>query len=366
MRDPGDLDPAETGVAGGPGTHPGPGGELAAPSGGPYGSGEIGGLMPGVDDRPAVSAEAHDPIVLALRRAVEEARTVQGGALATFTPALSCARPEATSAAVVSPDGVVHRAGDWETHRFTLQSASKLILLVGLLEELGEEAVFELVGTEASGDRYDSLLQMTLHWPRPANPLINAGAIALAGLLPGDRGQQRAWIDGWAARLFGAPLDMEEEGLEHEMRSNDINRAIAHLLKTSDCFRGEIESALRGYYSLCSLETDVVGAATFAAVLARGGTTAEGTRVLSARTVEIAVSLMAVCGMYNDSGSHLMSVGMAAKSGVSGVILAVAPGRAGIAASSPLLGPLGTSIRGQLILRRLSEALRWHFAHSDS
>lgn len=346
-----------------PAPHPGPGGERPEAPGGSYDRGEIGGPMPAGDNRPAVPGEAHDPIDRALEAAVAEARRVDRGALYANTPSLAAADPELMSAAVMSPDGVCHRAGDWESHRFTLQSVSKLILLIGLLEELGEERVFEVVGTEPSGDRYDSLFQLTLGWPRPANPLINAGAISLAAFLDPDPAPSRAWIEDWAERLCGTPLAIDDEGIEHEMTSNHINRAMAHLLKTSELFRGEIEPALRAYYTLCSLRTDIEGAARLAAVLARGGARADGSRVIDARTVEIVVSLMAVCGMYDDSGAHLMSVGMAAKSGVSGLIVAVAPGRAGIAAASPPLGPLGTSIRAQLILRHLSRSLRWHFAH---
>lgn len=355
-----DRDPLEI-----PDPHPGPGGEVPEAPGGPFERGEIGGPALLGDNRPAVPSEAHDPIGQALEKAVEEARDIDEGALYVNTPSLAAADPELTSAAVLCPDGVCHRAGDWETHRFTLQSVSKLILLIGLLEELGEERVFEVVGTEPSGDRYDSLFQLTLRWPRPANPLINAGAIALAAFLDGDPAKSRDWIEGWAERLCGEPLDVDDEGIEYEIVSNHINRAMAHLLKTSELFHGEIEPALRAYYTLCSLRTDIEGAANLAAVLARGGTTSDGTRVIDARTVEIVVSLMAVCGMYDDSGAHLMSVGIAAKSGVSGLIVAVAPGRGGIAAASAPLGPLGTSIRGQLILRRLSEALRWHFAHTE-
>lgn len=319
--------------------------------------------MPGVDDRPAVAGCAHDPIERALHNAVEEARGVEPGTVSTYTPRLAAASPDLVSAAIMCPDGACHQAGDWQTHRFTLQSASKVILLIGLLEELGVETVFENVGTEPSGDRYDSLLQMTLHWPRPANPLINAGAITLCGLLEGGSEERRAWIEGWATRLCGEAPALDEAGVEHELRGNHINLAIAHLLKTSEVLQGDIDVALRAYYALCNLETDVYGAAHLAGVLAQGGLAGDGSRVTSARTAEIVVSLMATCGMYNESGAHLMSVGIAAKSGVSGLLLAVAPGRGGIATSSPGLGPLGTSLRGQFVLRRLSETLRWHFAH---
>lgn len=348
------------------GAHPGPGGDLSWVAREPIEEGEIGGPGVQLDDRPPVPAEDHDPIGKALREAVEEARELDEGYPSMYTPALAGASTDRVSASVVGIDGACFRAGDWQEHRFTLQSASKVVLLAGLLQELGEERVFEVVGTEASGDRYDSVLQLILHGPRPANPLINAGAIALCGLLNSEVPDPRAWIEDWAERLCGQPVAVDEAGLEYELRTNHINRAMAHLLGASDILRGSLEEAQRSYYRLCSLVTDVCGAAHLAAILARGGTLPDETRVLHVRTAEIIVSLMAVCGMYNDSGSHLMSVGIPAKSGVSGVILAVAPSRAGIAASSPPLGPLGTSVRGQYILQRLSRSLRWHFGHPDA
>lgn len=343
--------------------HPGPGGDPLTRD--PVEESEIAGPDDHQDNRPPVPFEDHGPIARALREAVEEALELDGGRLSMSSPTLAGASPERLGAAVTLYDGTCLTAGEGRGHAFTLQSAAKVVLLAGLLDELGEERVFEVVGTEASGDRYDSVLQLALQGPKPANPLVNAGAIALCDLLNGVCSDPHGWIESWAERLCGQRVGIDETGLEYELRTNHINRAMTHLMGASEVLRGDPEEAQRSYYRLCSVETDVVGTAHLAAILARGGTMSDHSRVLHVRTVEIVVSLMAVCGMYNDSGSHLMSVGVPAKSGVSGVILAVAPGRAGISAYSPPLGPLGTSVRGQYVLRHLSRALRWHFAHPD-
>ena len=117
----------------------------------------------------------------ALDTCVADARTLTGGSPATYIPELASVDLEATSAAIVTVDGEVITAGDG--HRFTMQSSAKLVLLAGLLEERGPEAVFDRVGTEPSGGSFSSLARLETHGPRPANPLVNAGAIALAGML---------------------------------------------------------------------------------------------------------------------------------------------------------------------------------------
>ena len=125
---------------------------------------------------------------------------------------------------------------------------------------------------------------------------------------------------------------------------------------------GPVDDVLEMYFALCSLEASVVEAARLAAILAAGGIAPGGERVLSARTASTVVAIMATCGMYDESGAHLVATGLPAKSGVSGVIVAVAPGRAGIAVFSPRINQKGGSVRGHQMLSHLSAALGWHFA----
>lgn len=297
-----------------------------------------------------------------LRDAVEAARELDDGAPADYIPELAHADCELTSAAITRCDGSTITAGDVETHRFTLQSSAKLVLLMGMLEERGPDAVFELVGREPTLSGFASVAQLDRR--RPANPLINAGAIALCGQLQGPIERRLAWIEDWVARCYGGSLVINHRVLASERRTGDRNRAIAYLLRETGVFCGSVEEVLETYYSLCSFEATAVEASRLPALLASGGVRVSGERVLSRTTVGATVSLMATCGMYDESGAYLLEAGLPAKSGVSGIIVAVAPGRAGIAVSSPRLNHNGGSVRGHFILRRLSSELGWHFAHA--
>ena len=136
-----------------------------------------------------------------------------------------------------------------------------------------------------------------------------------------------------------------------------------YFLKHSSVIQGDVDDTLDVYFSLCSLKAGVAQAAHLTALLASGGRApGGGSRVLGAETVSAVVSLMATCGMYDESGAHLAATGLPAKSGVSGVIVAVAPGRAGIAVSSPRVNAKGGSVRGHAILGEISRSLAWHFA----
>lgn len=300
-----------------------------------------------------------------LERAVARARTNDEGEPASYIPELANAPLDALSAAITLREGHVVHAGD-ENHRFTFQSSAKLILLAGLLEERGEEAVFRVVGKEPSGGGFASLARLETHGPVPANPLINPGAIALSGLLEGHLEDRLAWIERWSQRLYGANLPVQQRVLASERRTGDRNRSIAFFLKAQGVIEGEVEDVLDAYFALCSIEGGVREASRLAAVLATGGLAPEsGERVLSVRTASTVVAIMATCGMYDESGAYLCATGLPAKSGVSGVIVAVATGRGGIAVASPRLNKKGGSVRGHEVLRDLSRELGWHFALPD-
>ena len=310
-------------------------------------------------------APATDPqrIQQILDVAVSRARGLEGGEPATYIPELANADLNQTSAAVVLCNGSTLTAGDAETHRFTLQSSAKTMQLAGLLQDRGEAEVFGKVGREPSGGSFASIGRLETVDKLPANPLINAGAIALASLLRGNLEDRLAWLDGWIERLYGRALHVNNRVLASERRTGDKNRAIAYVLKANGVLDGEVDEVLETYFSKCSYEGGVADVARFAATLATEGVV-PGTRrrVLGRREASVVVSLMATCGMYDESGTYLAATGLPAKSGVSGVIMAVAPGRAGIAVASPRINAKGGSVRGHAILRDLSRELNWHFA----
>ena len=311
----------------------------------------------------AASPISRADIQQALDAAVEKARRNKEGQPADYIPELANVPLENTSAAVTPCEGSPLVAGDAGTHRFSFQSSAKLVVLLGLLEELGPVEVFAIVGSEPSGDNFASLARLETHGPKPPNPLVNSGAIALCGQLSGTVERRVAWLRSWAERLYGEPIEIDEAVRESERATADRNRAIAHFLKHGGVLRGSVEATLDVYFAMCALSGGVAQAAYLPALLANGGIEPGGTRrIVSKRTVAVVVSIMATCGMYNESGNYLVATGMPAKSGVSGVIVAVVPGIAGVAVASPRLNDKGGSVRGHVILRELSRRLGWHFA----
>ncbi|MFW5925102.1 MAG: glutaminase A [Myxococcota bacterium] len=302
----------------------------------------------------------------ALDRAVRAARQLGKGAPASYIPELANADLETTGAAVVRCDGSTHRAGDADRPPFTIQSTGKLVLLAGLLEERGEDDVFSRVGKEPSGSGFRSIEELETQGPLPSNPLINPGAILLCGQLRGAADDRRRWLADWVERLYGRRLPINERVMASETRTGDRNRAIAYLLSDSGVLDSSVDETLAAYFALCSFEASIATCAHLPAVLANGGVTPGGERVLSQRTASVLVSLMATCGMYDESGTYLTATGLPAKSGVSGIILAVSVGCAGIAVGSPRINHKGGSVRGHAILEHLSKELRWHFALSPA
>ncbi len=302
-------------------------------------------------------------VQLALDEAVAQARTITDGTPASYIPELAHVPPESTSAAVVLVDGRQFVAGDAEQHRFTLQSSAKLIILAGLLEDIGAAEVFSIVGAEPTGASFASIARLETHGPIPANPLVNSGSIALCSRVPGTFEERLGWLERWTERLCGTRLMVNQRVLASERRTGDRNRAIAHLLKHNRVITSNVEDVLELYFILCSFDATVREAAHLSAVLASGGMSPTSRqRVLSPDSAASVVSLMATCGMYDESGTHLLHTGLPAKSGVSGVIVAVAPGRAGIAVASPRVNAKGGSVRGHAMLSQLSRRLHWHFA----
>ena len=147
-----------------------------------------------------------------------------------------------------------------------------------------------------------------------------------------------------------------------ERRTGDRNRALAYLLKSSNMIEGNVEWILETYFALCSFEVSPLDACYLPFLLANGGKNAAGEQVISLQTAIQTISIMATCGLYNESGTHLVKTGMPSKSGVSGYMIAVVPDVAGIVTFSPKVNPKGTSERGSLMLEHVSRELNWHFA----
>ncbi|QGP52992.1 Glutaminase 1 [Piscirickettsia salmonis] len=296
-----------------------------------------------------------------LDEAVIVARRCQEGKVADYIPELAQVNPDFTGVAVRLMDGRYFFAGDSDHERFSLQSVAKLVLLIGLLEEFGEEDVFSWVKVEPSGDDFSSVARLDQFGPLPSNPMLNAGAIALSNHIPGHSEEERfAWLNHWVKRLFGSQLMVNMQVFASERRTGDRNRALAYLLRSNHIITGSVEETLEYYFYLCSFEASLQQSSYLPYLLARSGCNPAGEQVISKKTAQHVNAIMATCGLYNESGTHLVRTGMPAKSGVAGYIVAVVPDSAGIAVVSPRINRKGTSVRGEIILAHIASELDWH------
>lgn len=297
-----------------------------------------------------------------LKKVLSHAKQNNEGHVASYIPELASIEPELTGICVQLLDGRRISIGGIDDENFTLQSAAKLIVLIGMVEQHGPDKVYSWVKVEPSGDDFASVARLDQFGPKPSNPMLNSGAIVLCSHIPGNAEQRLTWLETWTEKLFGAKLSINQKVFASERRTGDRNRAIAYLLKSNKIITGDIDDILETYFYLCSIETSIVHAANLPCLLANLGKDSQGKQIIKQSTARDVIAIMATCGLYNESGSHLVSTGMPAKSGVSGFILSVAPQIGGIATFSPRVNSKGTSYRGEIMLRYLSHTLGWHFA----
>lgn len=300
--------------------------------------------------------ECSSRLSFALGQAFEQAQAVLGqGRVATYIPELAKADPLRLGAVIYSREGARVAVGDTATP-FTLQSVAKVIALTLALWHLGPETVFERVGMEPTGDPFNSLVKLeSATESRPLNPMINSGAIAVCGLLIERIGCARAWQDlAQLATEMCAPgfFGVNEAVYRSERETAHRNRAMSHLLRELDILRVSAEDAVDLYIRLCALEVNCDGLAHMGLVL---------THVLPVSipplVLRIVNTFLVTCGMYDRSGEFAIRVGIPAKSGVSGAIMACVPRRMGIGLIGPALDAKGNSAGGFALLEHLSAAL---------
>jgi glutaminase A len=282
------------------------------------------------------------PIESLLDDLLDRHASLDGGVVASYIPELAEAEPDLFGIAVATTDGSLYEAGDARVP-FTLQSISKPLTYALALERLGAEAVHARIGVEPSGDAFNSIA-LAPGSGMPSNAMVNAGAIAAASLVS----EQLSFDDVLAAygRFAGRPLGVDEQVYLSERETGHRNRAIAHLLRTFGIVGGNPEDGLDFYFRQCAVAVDCRDLALIGATLANGGVhpwTHE--RVIAGDTVREVLSVMASCGMYDGAGAWMTEIGLPAKSGVSGGILAALPGRPAVACYSPPPGP-GTRREG--------------------
>ncbi|MGH3560978.1 MAG: glutaminase A, partial [Mycobacterium sp.] len=245
---------------------------------------------------------------------------------------------------------------------FTIQSISKPFTYALALDQLGEAAVDARIGVEPSGEAFNEI-SVDDKTNTPKNPMINAGAIVSASLIPGATADERfALIRDFYSAFAGRQLSFDDAVYRSEHASGSRNRAIAYMLDSIGALDGDPEEILDVYFRQCSLKVTSTDLARMAATLGGAGVNPmTGRRVTDPAVVRRMLSVMLTCGMYDAAGDWVSAVGMPAKSGVSGGIVAALPGQLGIGVYSPLVGPKGNSVRGVRVCRSLSTQLGLHF-----
>lgn len=282
----------------------------------------------------------------------------QQGHPATYIPELAKANRDHFSLALVTTQGEVLSFGDKEV-RFTMQSTSKPFLYSLALKTKGPEFVHSKVGVEPTGEAFNSIIELEEKSHRPFNPMINSGAIATTSLIAGVSTDEKFLaIQKHFQELAGKPLDLDEKVYLSEKATAHRNRAISYLMKYFNVLEEDIEETLDVYFRQCSLLVTTVDLAMMAATLANKGRQPQtGKQVLSPEEVSRTLSLMFTCGMYDSAGEWAFNVGLPAKSGVSGAVFAVVPGKFGIAGFSPNIDEKGHSYRVSEAIKEFSKIL---------
>ena len=304
----------------------------------------------------AAWAAAKPPLLRFLAACHSDFLTETGGAVANYIPELGKADPDHFGIGLATLDGHVYEVGDTRIP-FTIQSMSKPFVFALALDTLGASRVESAIGVEPSGDPFNSIrLNADNH---PFNPMVNAGAIACSGLIHEAKGDGAFdYIRQALGRFAGRELGVDEAVYASESATGDRNRAIGYLLRNSAVIKDNVGAVLEVYFRQCSVLVTARDIAVMAATLAnRGINPVTGEQVLTPYAISRALSVMTSSGMYDYAGEWIYRVGIPAKSGVGGGILAALPARLGLGSYSPRLDSHGNSVRGI----KVCEALSLHY-----
>ena len=296
-----------------------------------------------------------------LNQLYHELKGLSEGRVATYIPELAKANPDWFGISVVTLDGQVFEVGD-VAQKFTIQSISKVFVYGMALEDYGRENLLKKVGVEPTGDPFNSLIRLDEDSKRPDNPMVNAGAIATTSLITGqDPADRLNRMLAMFQRYVGDEVFVDVSTFVSERSTGHRNRAMAHLMLNFGLIDEHIDEALDLYFQQCSVLVTCHDLAVMAATLANKGVNPlTGVQAVGAEHVRDILSVMYTCGMYNFAGEWAFRVGIPAKSGVSGGILAVVPNQAGIAVFSPPLDGHGNSVRGLKVFEALSQEYGFH------
>ncbi len=306
------------------------------------------------------------PVLDLLRQLHDSLKGVSDGEVATYIPELSKADPDAFGICLVTATGTVYEVGDSQVP-FTIQSISKPFVYGLALEDNGRGPVLEKVGVEPTGDAFNSI-SLEPGSGRPRNPMINAGAIAAAGMIEG-RGLASRFkrVQDMLSDYAGRALPMDESVYRSESETGHRNRAIGYMLRNYNILSGDPIQAVELYFQQCSVSVTCRDLGVMAATLAnRGMNPVTGRQAIRGQYVENVLSVMGSCGMYDYAGEWIYNVGIPAKSGVAGGVIAVLPGQVGIGVYSPRLDARGNSVRGIRVCDELSRHWDLHMFNSET
>lgn len=282
------------------------------------------------------------------------------GEVASYIPGLSEANPNDLGICIADNEGNIYTSGEYNK-KFTIQSISKTIALMLAIMDNGEKVVFDRVGMEPTGDAFNSIIKLETIMPsKPLNPMINAGAIVISSLIKGKNSEEkfRRLLEFFRKITRNKSLDINTKVYESEKRTGDRNRAMAYFMRDVGIIEGNVEGILDVYFKQCSIEVDCIDIAKIGLFLANRGIIPETKeKVTSEHIARIVKTFMVTCGMYNGSGEFAIKVGIPAKSGVGGGIMASVPHKMGIGVYGPALDNKGNSIGGYGILKDITEKL---------
>jgi glutaminase len=298
----------------------------------------------------------------ALQAAYAKYKDLKEGKNADYIPALAKVDSNIYGIALVTTDGKVYTAGDVES-QVSIQSISKVFTMAKVIEESGPEAIEKRIGVDATGMRFNSIVavefaQKALGGPE-INPLVNPGAITATSMVKGGT-RDEVWnsILGSYSDFAGRPLGVDQEVFKSESDTNQRNQAIGYLMYAYEFIKSNPMQATDVYTEQCSVAVNAKDLATMAGTLANGGKNpVTGKQVMATANVPKVLAVMATAGLYDDSGKWLYRTGLPGKSGVGGGLIAVSPGKFGIAVVSPPLDDAGNSVRAQKAIADISNAL---------
>jgi len=287
------------------------------------------------------------------------------GAVADYIPELSKANPAHFGISLATIDGHVYEAGD-TTVEFTIQSISKAFVFALALELLGQERVEAKIGVEPSGESFNSIRLNADN--RPFNAMVNAGAIACSGLIYDAEGSGAFdRVLDTLSRFAGRKLSVDEAVFQSERATGDRNRAIGYLLHNHAVVQGNVDDVLDVYFRQCSILVTARDLAVMAGTLAnRGVNPVTNEPVATPYAVARTLSVMTTSGMYDYAGEWTYRVGIPAKSGVGGGIIAALPAQFGLGTFSPRLDSHGNSARGLKVCEEISSHFDLHMLNRSS